>query len=439
MAPNRQLDGWASDQLAQLTGFGGGELDQIVSHLVSLTTPELVAEFLTGMVGTESSALTFIAEFNDRRFPKMKMVGAWTAALKIPLSQSNESKNGYRKPPAESYMPGGQPKREGGRDGQLLSDKLRPSHSAGGSPASPTPATNSKVKKTKARMNIGEAAAALDDIDGMVKITLVHTKQRQQQSRKAKVKTGDGYVGAGYGRAAGAQIPSGFNKAAAAEVDPELFPTLMAEQDREALAKADAQRARLLDYQKNSVARTRVHDTASDFSYQEDAQNKWLSAEERALALRKAQEERQWAEDQKRRRVITLDLKNKRVTTAIQQNPFSKGAAPEAIEPEAHPPSENLPQDPGSSGQFRNPTIRIAPVFIPPPKIANTSSANAKRKPPASLPPQPPRESPKHSKKKANRPNIRRLQHDLEGFQEDEIYAQMELSRSELGTETTCG
>ncbi|KAJ3173842.1 hypothetical protein HDU87_007345 [Geranomyces variabilis] len=512
MAPNRQLDAWAAAQLGQQTGFGGGELDQIVNHLVSLTSADQVAEFLTGMVGTEPSALTFIAEFNERRFPKMKTVGAWTAAPKIPQPPANAQPNGYRKPPAESYMLGAHP---AGKEGVFLSDKLRTSQSAARSPtASPAPSIKPKAKK----MNVGQAAAALDDIDGMVKvgsappgfggrvvceclaaihglvtnclncgkivcrlegegpcsscgtrvhsktqqITLVQTKKREHQSRKAKTKAGDGYVGAGYGRAAGAQIPSGFNKAAAVEVDPALFPNLMLEQDREALAKADAQRARLLDYQKNSTARTRVHDTASDFSYQEDAQNKWLSAEERALALRKAKEEQQWAEDQKRRRVITLDLKNKRVTTAVQQNPFAKSAAAsEAVPSEAHIPTETPPLDPRSTGQFRHPTIRITPVYTAPSKSANLPTTLSRetsepervpiqrrrameresRKPQRNPSQEPPPLSvtAKPTKKKTSRPQIRRLQHDLEGFQEDEIYAQMELAESGLGTETTCG
>ncbi|KAI8911286.1 hypothetical protein DFJ77DRAFT_512293 [Powellomyces hirtus] len=497
MTLHNALDSWAADKLAEQMGLGGEDLNQIVSYLVSMSQPEEVADFLTGILGTEPTALTFIEEFNTRRFPKLKTAGAWNAPLKTPQPKPDalSPKGGYRKSAVEeAYIPGSKPVRADDSSGMLLSDKLGSAGST--SAASPVMRSAGGKKQKKGRMNVDDAAHALDDIDGMVKVgnappgfggrlvceclaathglitnclncgkivcrlegegpcsscgtpvhsarqqmTLVQTRKRENV-QKSKTKAKDAYVGARYGRAAGAQIPTTFKKAAAAEVDESLFPTLMSEQDREALEKAEAQRERLLDYQRNSVARTHVHDTASDFSYEDDAANKWLSAEERALATKKAQEQRKWAEDQKRRRVITLDLKNRRVTAEVQRNPFDKTASVTETRTEALPP----PIDPSSTGQFRNPTIRIAPVYIAPTKQPSTTSATTaavttktpsgddttripiqRRKAQAAA-----TSTPSHSKQqpqqqkpqpKNKRPQMRRLQHDLEGFQEDEIY-----------------
>ncbi|KAJ3019123.1 hypothetical protein HKX48_002367 [Thoreauomyces humboldtii] len=489
MAPNSQLDRWAADKLAEQMGLGGEELKQIVEFLLSIQTPEEVVEFLSGMLGTDSAAVTFIEEFNTKRFPKMTTSGAWTAPLKTAVPEP-VAPEGYRKAPLNDHAPGNNQNAARGEDaGLLISDRLESSPSG-------TRAANAigKKKKGKAggRMNVDAANSALEDIDGMVKVgnapagfggrvaceclaavhglvtnclhcgrivcrlegegpcatcgTPVHSARQQitlVQTRKreaaAKPKPKDGYVGSRYGRAAGAQIPLASASAAAAAsatVDSTLFPTLMSEADRAALNKAEAQRERLLDYQRNSTARTRVHDQASDFSYEDDAANKWLSAEDRALALRKAQEERKWAEDQKRRRVISIDLVNKRVTSAVEQNPFAKAGTPGT---RVEPVSEEAPIDAGSTGQFRNPTIRIAPIYTPPTPVGTTKQTSKaastetpsvaripiqRRKAAAALaeigqnvPVAPATPPPKGKTQKKGKTQLRRLQHDLAGFE----------------------
>ncbi|TPX63265.1 hypothetical protein SpCBS45565_g06726 [Spizellomyces sp. 'palustris'] len=303
-------------------------------------------------------------------------------------------------------------------EGELLSDKLSPLKIDDRS----TQASKYKQKKgKKERMNVAAVAATLDSLDGMVKVgsappgfggrvvceclaathglitncltcgkvicrlegegpcpccgTPVYSKQQQVTlvqerktkgvpTRSSKVGRGrDAYVGARYGQAAGAQVPSAASIAKTPNgADQSQFPTLMTEKDQEVLARAEAQMEKLLDFQRNSTARTRVHDQASDFNYDDDASNKWLSAEERALALKKAQEQRRLEEEQKRRRVITLDLVNKRVIDSTPKPP-----SPQVHKTEAQPSRPaSPPQDPGSSGQFRNPTLKTAPpVYVP--------------------------------------------------------------------------
>ncbi|ORY45226.1 hypothetical protein BCR33DRAFT_196792 [Rhizoclosmatium globosum] len=87
----------------------------------------------------------------------------------------------------------------------------------------------------------------------------------------------------------------------------------MTEKEMLALKKAEEQRERLLDYQRNSTARTRVFDTASDFDFQSDSQNKWLTAEERAQALKNLKEQQRLEEERKRSRVISIDLQSRSV------------------------------------------------------------------------------------------------------------------------------
>lgn len=77
--------------------------------------------------------------------------------------------------------------------------------------------------------------------------------------------------------------------------------------------KALQRSATLLDYQINSAQRTRVLDTAADYDIGDGQFNKWTSAEERAMAISRLHDAKQQEEDIKRRRIITLDLENKRV------------------------------------------------------------------------------------------------------------------------------
>ncbi|KAJ3053935.1 hypothetical protein HK097_003008 [Rhizophlyctis rosea] len=380
----------------------------------------------------------------------------YNAMLMKNLHRKKAQKKPTTAPPSETDSTS-EPKQAAG--GSLLSDRLSASSSAS---SSPKPKPKKQSKKSRA-----EAAATLAEIEGMVKVgnaspgfggrlfcecsaakhglitncltcgkiicrlegegpcpqcgTEVHSKEQQLQlvherkrdrSTNKPVASGTGQRyrhAAGGSMAATAAMPNA--------ADENQFPEL----DQQALEKAQAQKEKLLDFQRNSAARTRVHDQASDFDYTSDISNQWLSSEERALATKRAQEQRRLDEEQKRRRVISIDLVNKRVVDATPRNV----PQPKKEEPAARPPTP--PQDPRSSGQFRNPYLNTpAPVFVPVPikkaeeksistlrrkKLANAQEEKA---PPAAKQTQkkdlPSRADGKNSRE---RRAIRRLQHDF--------------------------
>ncbi|KAL6655591.1 hypothetical protein ACP70R_006417 [Stipagrostis hirtigluma subsp. patula] len=121
----------------------------------------------------------------------------------------------------------------------------------------------------------------------------------------------------------------------------------------EAEAAAEAYAKRLVDYDRNAAARTKVYDDQSD--YYEMEGNSWLSSKEK-LDLRKQQEHAQEAADkQKGKVIVTFDLVGRKVI-------LNKDGATE-LESE-HPilrPSEE--KDHNHRIQ-PNPTIREQPVFI---------------------------------------------------------------------------
>ncbi|KAJ3290437.1 hypothetical protein HK104_006790 [Borealophlyctis nickersoniae] len=505
------LDTWVGERLSSLLGFGFEELQQMVPYLMSLQSQTETAEYLTGMLGDEPSAIEFIQEFNTRRFPAVNTQGSWQAPLKVSeqdktAKQWKDQRNIYKKSEAEEYFVGGgkkvqkkngwtevstpaadPPPRQNTRGGppqqqnsSLLSDRLgSPNVSA---PASPKNKQKKGGKKTKAEM-----AAALAEIEGMVKVgnappgfggrlvceclaakhglltncitcgkiicrlegegpcpccgAQVSSKEQQmrvvqERKRKGPSQVKDALAGRRYGAAAGSMASAAMMPNPSSDAQ---FPELLSEEDREALALAEAQKERLLDFQRNSAARTRVHDTASDFDYDSDVRNKWLTAEERALALKKAHEQRRIEEEQKRRRVISIDLVNKRVIDATPPPP-SKARDEEAKPP--RPPSP--PPDPGSSGQFRNPYLNApAPVFVPvkPTTIENKTKIPIQRRKAeerklkendgavSSRPVDPPvakTDGGTKAKKGASGPKgkfagerkaLRRLQHDYTGFE----------------------
>ncbi|KAI8610658.1 hypothetical protein BC830DRAFT_723526 [Chytriomyces sp. MP71] len=176
-----------------------------------------------------------------------------------------------------------------------------------------------------------------------------------------------------YGAKAGATAALAITQPGGPRDSEALFPSLASEADLEALRKAEAQKERLLDYQRNSVARTRVFDTASDFDHNSDAANRWLSPEERALALKKAKELEKAEEERKRSRVMSIDLKSRMVT--IETPEASRGRMEREVPYEEakgnmQSVDQHVPElTPGSTGLFQNPSLRFTPQFIPPTKL----------------------------------------------------------------------
>jgi hypothetical protein len=125
-----------------------------------------------------------------------------------------------------------------------------------------------------------------------------------------------------------------------------------------------------------------ILDNASDFDHHSDIANKWLSAEERALAVKKAQEQAKLEEEMRKRRIISLDLTGKKVTAVSQEEaraaieadwkaqqeagtnvPTNMAREVEEFDKENKDLNEPV-EDGGSTGLFRNPTLAVAPRFI---------------------------------------------------------------------------
>lgn len=133
---------------------------------------------------------------------------------------------------------------------------------------------------------------------------------------------------------------------------------------------AEAYAKRLVDYDRNSAARTTVIDDQSD--YYEIEGNSWLSNEEKQL-LRKKQEETEEAELAKRNKVVvTFDLVGRKVILNRDEV--------EELE------SENRllrPLDEGDREVNRikpNPSLRIQPVFVDPGPIRKPAKGKQSNK-----------------------------------------------------------
>ncbi|KAJ3104448.1 hypothetical protein HDU97_009233 [Phlyctochytrium planicorne] len=200
------------------------------------------------------------------------------------------------------------------------------------------------------------------------------TRVKEVMKGLSPPKTKDSYTGSRYGQKAGAQPPSAARALGTpGKIATDSYPELLSERDREALEKAQQQKERLLEYQRNSAVRTRVHDTASDFDVGSDASNIWLTSEERAVALKQAQESRKKDEEQKKRRIITLDLGKKKVYSVDASEyvppPIEKKVIPDFFPSDTTSSSAqekaNLePVEAGSTGLFRNPHLHFVPKFV---------------------------------------------------------------------------
>ncbi|XAR50059.1 hypothetical protein NMG60_11004284 [Bertholletia excelsa] len=120
----------------------------------------------------------------------------------------------------------------------------------------------------------------------------------------------------------------------------------------EAEAAAEAYAKRLVDYDRNSAARTTVIDDQSD--YYEIEGNSWLSMEEKEL-LRKKKEEIEEAEKARRSKVImTFDLVGRKVV--MNEDEVSESDLENRI---LRPPDER------EANRIKpNPTVKIQPIFI---------------------------------------------------------------------------
>ncbi|XP_058096496.1 uncharacterized protein LOC131242106 isoform X2 [Magnolia sinica] len=122
----------------------------------------------------------------------------------------------------------------------------------------------------------------------------------------------------------------------------------------DAEAAAEAYAKRLVDYDKNSAARTTVIDDQSD--YYEIEGNSWLSAEEKELLMKKRQEIEEAEHARRSKVVMTFDLVGRKVV--MNEDEASQLESDYRI---------LRPLEEREMNRIKpNPTIRVQPVFVDP-------------------------------------------------------------------------
>ncbi|KAJ3222731.1 hypothetical protein HDU81_009627 [Chytriomyces hyalinus] len=422
---------WISDNLSRLLGLPHSDALQMANQL---SNGQESIEYLQGLLGEDSDALNFIAAFVERTSkpapPKQK---SYANAAPTPKPAAQEATGTFKDPTrvyrkkdnSESYLVSS--KLNSGTATPPQSHAIPPS-SANTSPKQDAPKKATKQKKnyivvTVDSLTAGDRVGNLVGLNGrpicqclaakhglltncltcgkvicllegpgpcpscgslvesaIQQVTMIQSKQNYNHAvampesppstAKTTKKNKPAHVVNRYGASVGATASAAVSTPGGPRESEASFPTLASEKDLIALRKAEEQRERLLDYQKNSTARTRVFDSASDFDFNSDAQNKWLTAEERGLALKKAKEQERLEEERKKARVMSIDLQSRRVV--LEKVESASAFRNRSYEEEVHTSRENAPSfqevpiTPGSTGLFQNPTLRIVPKFIPP-------------------------------------------------------------------------
>ncbi|KAJ3193366.1 hypothetical protein HK101_004955 [Irineochytrium annulatum] len=451
MAPT-PLETFAQERIMMFLGLPPADAMGMVSNLMTLQREE-ASDLLTGVLGDDPDVKDFVAEFLRRRYPAAGRAPAGNgnqsgrnagggrasgsgagSASSSPKStakapQWKDERNVYMKPAVEeSYYVAGKKKAPTEAKGALQMPATPPAQQhdpvpeLAKIPLQPVDKDKRKVAKKERQATKKSGLGTVADIDNAVKvgnmaglngrlyceclaiqqINLIQGNKRKaavkeaiiELSSKSAPKPVDAYAGSRYGQAAGAQ-PRSVAAAVGApgKINENAYPTLLSDRDKATLERAQAQKERLLEYQRNSTARTRVHDTASDFDLRNDAANKWLTGEERAHALKMAQEQERMQEEQRKRRVISLDLVNRKVVAVNPKDaepmPVLKQPVPEwgsgggaderGVNMSAGSSSSGMERpEPtaGSTGLFHNPTLRVAPKFV----AGKSAAAEAKPK-----------------------------------------------------------
>ncbi|NP_001131878.1 uncharacterized LOC100193257 [Zea mays] len=121
----------------------------------------------------------------------------------------------------------------------------------------------------------------------------------------------------------------------------------------EAETAAEAYAKRLVDYDRNAAARTKVYDDQSD--YYEMEGNSWLSSKERSVLKQQQEEAEEAAKIQKGKVIVTFDLVGRKVI-------LNKDGSTEV---ETEHPIMRPPEEKDQSHRIQpNPTIREQPVFV---------------------------------------------------------------------------
>ncbi|ORY00116.1 zf-C2HC5-domain-containing protein [Basidiobolus meristosporus CBS 931.73] len=365
------LQDWASTRIADFLGFGPEDAVPMVQYLLTFQTSDELAGHLQEMLGVSQEATAFIQEFIENRFPSKGGINSTNQDTQ-PFKANEPTKtklwkdenNVYRKSDKdEVYMPGRttkKSKKKAKEQSLLISDKLGPSKASSGQVLPEASASlkeedskNSKKKKglttaeweeqynklmketaaTRAPcdclatkhplltncLNCGKIICAREGPGPCMFCNTPVFSQEQQielllelkKAKKAKSKSN-------FRR----KVPAGqkSNMLYLDKVTGLSTHSRSDAEDAEALAKAQAHKDQLLEYDRTSARRSHVIDQAADFNMPVDPSDKWLSPQEKALALKlyQEQEKRKAFEEDRRKRgthSITIDLLGRKVVT----------------------------------------------------------------------------------------------------------------------------
>lgn len=340
----------------------GLDLDaDVISGLVSyceLASPLDAKDYLDNIVGEEAGK-SVISEYLKRRGHSVSgssSSNASTSKLQAYVKPSNEDFLVSTKKPSK-------PPKEVGpasntRENRVQAKPIEPSNSQRENQ------TNSKKKKSGKVVSLAEAAKG--------SIVFQQGKPCSCQARRHKLvsnclscgKIVCEQEGEGPCQFCGALVlKEGSTYAGLSEG---LVPLSEAEVAAEAYAK------RLVEYDRNSAARTTVIDDQSD--YYEIEGNTWLSLEEKEL-LRKKREEIEEAERAKRNKVVmTFDLVGRKVL--VNEDEASELDLENSI---------MRPSDEREANRIiPNPTLKIQPIFIDPGPSRRANKSNHVKKGPSS-------------------------------------------------------
>ncbi|RAH76655.1 hypothetical protein BO86DRAFT_393269 [Aspergillus japonicus CBS 114.51] len=124
------------------------------------------------------------------------------------------------------------------------------------------------------------------------------------------------------------------------------------------LDAARAHRDKLLQFQAQNAKRTRVVDEAADFETPNVASTLWMTPAQRALALKKQQrimremEEKARPEWEKKKTIMSLDIKGGRVTRVYQSAAEARGSSKAAAEEEEEEEEEAKAEDGDDNAQL---------------------------------------------------------------------------------------
>lgn len=334
---------WLEKALLELCGkIQGLDLDgDLISGLVSfceLAPPQDAAEYLTNIIGLESGQ-DVIQEYLQRR-------GYVDSSVSNPDVQTSKFQ-AYMKPPTDEGMtiaPKKQAKMPKETTVLTTQDTKSPAEATESRNIPKGSQGNSKKKKGGKVISLAEAAKG--------SVVFQKGKPCSCQARRHKLVSNCLSCGKIVCEQEG-EGPCSFCGALVLR-EGSTYAGLgdLAVPLSEAEAAAEAYAKRLVEYDQNSAARTKVIDDQSD--YYEIEGNSWLSAEEKELLKKKQKEIEEAAEASRRKVIVTFDLVGRKVI-------MNKD---EASELESEYRILRPPEESDLNRIKPNPTVRVQPMFV---------------------------------------------------------------------------